>query len=207
MQRIRVTIAGVSPLLMHRYSGEKPPGDEGNVDPRIIAEQFLHLDADGKPVIPGDALMAALVNAGKFHKFGKSKLTTQKTTLVTAFVGVEELMPRLHDHDPWSVDARRIVNPSTGGARLGYRPRFDKWSCTFTLILYSPNEFGENKLRALLDDALMKIGLLAFRPEKRGVFGRAKVTAWKTLTDERKAVRSRLEKQDVDGEVFAAAGA
>jgi hypothetical protein len=181
--------------MMHRYSGDKLPSDDGNIDPRVIAEQFLHLDDDAKPVIPGEALLAAIINGGKFHKFGKSKLTTGKTTLVTAFIGIEEMLPRLHDHDPWSVDARRIVNPSTGGARLGYRPRFDKWSCTFTIILYSPAEFGENKARALVDDAGMKIGLLAFRPERRGSFGRFKVTLWKILSDERSASKSRLTKE------------
>lgn len=201
MQRIKCTITGVSPLMMHRYSGEKPPGDEGNLDTRIIAESFLHLDEDCKPVIPGEALLATIINAGKFHKYGKSKLTTGKTTLVTAFVGIEEMLPRLHDHDPWSVDARRIVNPSTGGARLGYRPRFDRWSCTFTIILYSPNEFGEQKARQLVDDGGMKIGLLAFRPERRGSFGRFKVTCWKTLTDDRKATKSRLAKDPDNGEL------
>lgn len=204
MQRIKCTITGVSPLMMHRYTGEKPVGDEGNIDTRVIAEQFLHLDDDCKPMIPGEALIAAIINAGKFHKFGKSKLTTAKTTLVTAYVGIEEVMPRLHDHDPWSVDARRIVNPSTGGARLGYRPRFDRWACTFTVVLYAPKEFGENKVRALVDDAGMKIGILSFRPERRGNCGRFKVTAWKTLSDENQASTSRLKKEpQPNGEVVA----
>ena len=62
---------------------------------------------------------------------------------------------------------------------MGYRPRFDKWKCTFNLLLYSPEEFGEDKARLLVDDAGMKVGLLSFRPEKKGPFGRFKVECWK----------------------------
>jgi hypothetical protein len=60
-----------------------------------------------------------------------------------------------------------------------YRPRFDKWSLTFPIHLLYPETFGEDLLRRVIDHAGQKIGLLSFRPERKGGFGMFRVDEWK----------------------------
>lgn len=94
--KIEVTITGVSPLLMNRFteanevsvgSGARPTfitsGKRGT--PREQAEPKAYIDKDtGHLYVPGPNIFAAIIAAGTFHKAGKSKITTMKTSLIPA---------------------------------------------------------------------------------------------------------------------------
>jgi hypothetical protein len=56
----------------------------------------------------------------------------------------------------------------------------DAWVAAFTLE-YDPNLITEPQLRTILDDTGSKVGLLDFRPERKGPFGRFMVTSWKPI--------------------------
>lgn len=185
MKRITVTITGVTPMLMHRFgesaevavqNGSRPVHEGEKDSPRNVAEKFAYRGADGTLVLPGPNFFAALVSAGKFHKLGKNKMTTNSSSLVPAIVMVETVAASLGTKI-FEVDSRRIVNPTTRGARLCHRPILYKWSATFTLAINT--ELADEKIvRKLVDDAGNLIGVGAFRPEKRGPFGRFVVTKW-----------------------------
>lgn len=185
--QIEVTITGISPLLLNKFSdeaevatssGHSPGIGNGNRGtPREQAEKTAYRDpTTGELFLPGPNIFASLIDAGRFHKLGKNKVTTQKSSLVPAGILVIEPMASLGTRD-FEVDSRRIVNPATGGARLRHRARLDKWSASFTLEV-DETVFAEDLVRSLVDDAGKKVGLCDFRPAKRGPFGRFVVTRW-----------------------------
>lgn len=185
---IQCKLQGTSPLLCNRFGeeaqqkvslgttaviqGAKPP-------PRAQAEGKLYLGADGKPVLPGPNLMRALVDAGQFIKSGKSKLSTQRTSLVPAGLSIVEIeLPLLPGR--WETDSRSVVIPSTGGRIMCHRPRFDEWKLSLTLDV-DESMFGEAVVRELVDLAGSRIGVGDFRPARRGPFGRFRVDSWKKV--------------------------
>lgn len=189
--KIKVTIEGVSPLLMNRFTEESEikvgggtsvtfSGDKGT--PRQQAEPKRYSDNKGHLFVPGPNIFAALIAAGAFHKAGKSKLTTFKTSLIPAGILVDDLVCSLGT-DKWEVDSRSVVNPSTGGRRMCHRPRVDQWSLSFTLEVDAAM-FSPALVRALVDDAGKKIGLGDYRPAKKGPFGRFVVKRWEALKEE-----------------------
>jgi hypothetical protein len=184
---IKVTIEGVSPLLCNRFhEGAQASVESGTSlnlrgskgTPREQAEPKLYLDSNGKPVLPGTNLMAAITEAGKYVKAGKSKLTTQRSSLIPAGIAVLEIELPLTP-GKWEVDSRAVVIPSTGGRIMAHRPRFDKWAVACTVEV-DHTMFDEKLVRELLDIAGGKIGVGDFRPQRKGPFGRFKVTNWKT---------------------------
>jgi hypothetical protein len=183
--KILVTIRGVTPLLMNRFTeaaevsvsgGHSPTsrGDKGT--PREQAQATAYRKDDGELYIPGPNIFASIIDAGKFHKTGKSKVTTQRSSLIPAGVQVEELVVPLGTKD-FEVDSRRVVIPSTGGAIMKHRARIDEWECTFTLDV-DTEIFTTKLVRLILDDAGKKIGLGDYRPARRGPFGKFVVVEW-----------------------------
>lgn len=195
--KIRITIEGASPLLMNRFTekaeiavsgGTRPTfessGERGT--PREQAGTKAYRDNAGMLFVPGPNLFSALIAAGTFHKAGKSKITTMKTSLVPAGITVEDLVCPLGT-DQWEVDSRSVVNPSTGGRIMCHRPRVDKWQLSFTLDV-DTSMFSPALVRSLVDDAGKKIGLGDYRPQRKGPFGRFVVKEWAVLDEELRAV-------------------
>jgi hypothetical protein len=184
----KVTIVGVSPLLCNKFTdaaalavsgntsavmrGQKPP-------PREQAQAKLYLDSNGKPTLPGTNLMRSIVNAGSFVKSGKSKLSTQRSSVIPAGMSISEIELPIAGAK-WETDSRSVVIPSTGGRIMCHRPRFDDWRVNFTLDV-DETMFSEAIARELLDLAGKRIGVGDFRPERKGPFGRFRVDQWKRI--------------------------
>jgi hypothetical protein len=77
----------------------------------------------------------------------------------------------------FEVDSRSVVIPATGGRIMAHRPRLDKWSLTFRLMI-DTTMFTEAFTRKLVDDAGKRIGLGDFRPDRKGIFGKFVVSNW-----------------------------
>jgi hypothetical protein len=187
MKRVNVTITGTTPLLCNRFtdaaqmaatSGTRLSlsGDKGT--PKEQAEAKLYPGHDGKPMIPTPNLFRCLIDAGTFFKAGKSKVTTQKSSLIPACVEIEGLELPIKHKDPWEVDQRPVRNPATGGRFLCYRPCFHDWTVTF-ILGYDPDMMPVKLLREIVDAAGKRIGLGDFRPSCKGPFGKFVVTNWK----------------------------
>jgi hypothetical protein len=183
---IKATIQGVSPLLQNKFTdaaalavsagtsaaiqGSKPP-------PREQAQAKLYVDSKGKPVLPSPNVLACLVDAGKFLKAGKSKISTNRSSLVPAGISIAEIELPITPQK-WECDSRAVVVPSTGGRIMAHRPRFDEWSVSFTLDV-DGDLFSETVVRELLDLGGKRVGIGDFRPARRGPFGRFVVVSWK----------------------------
>lgn len=189
--KVRVTIQGTTPLLMNRFTEANEVavsggtsvsfrGDKGT--PRDQAAAKRYADTEGRLYIPGPNIFACIIAAGTFHKSGKSKLTTMKSSLIPAGVVVIEMVCLITDADgvpmtEWEVDSRSVVIPSTGGRIMAHRPRIDTWNASFTLDV-DGTMFSPALVRAVVDDAGKKIGLGDFRPARKGPFGRFVVSHW-----------------------------
>lgn len=156
-------------------------GDKGT--PREQAEPKRYVDKGGFLVIPGVNMFRCIIDAGKYLKTGKSKVTTQKSSLVPSFLALEELeCPITVDGKrtkDFEVDSRSVVIPATGGRIMAHRPRLDEWDLSFTLTL-DEKEAELALVRTLVDYAGSKIGLGDFRPDRKGPFGKFKVVLWET---------------------------
>lgn len=191
--KIHVTIEGTTPLIMGRFTEEDAikvsagtstvsVGSKGT--PREQAKKKAYSDSEGNLYIPGPNIFAGLIEAGKFHKSGKSKVTTKKSSLIPAGISLLDIICPLGTKD-FEVDSRSVVIPATGGRIMAHRPRLDTWRLSFQLEV-DTRMFSEQFVRALVDDFGQKIGLGNFRPERKGPFGKFVVTEWR-VEQERKA--------------------
>ena len=186
--KIDIEITGTTALICNRFHDEAAEsatsgrrasataGDRGT--PKEQAEKKLYYGADGKTLmIPQPNLLRCIVDGGSFHKAGKSKITTQKSSLLYACLDIEAAEIPLIHKEPWRVDTRAVRIPSTGGRILAHRPMFDDWVLRFTATL-DTDVVGVKLLRAIVDDAGKKVGLGDFRPATKGPYGKFVVTQW-----------------------------
>ena len=187
MTQLAITITGVSPLICNRFTEDAARKatlqtssalTSAKGTPREKAEPKLYLDDKKRPCVPGPNIYRAIIDAGKFHKAGKTKVTTQKSSLICAAATMLTTDAPIKFKGPWDVDERPVRNPATGGRFLCWRPRFNEWSLSFEMSL-DEDMISENVLRQIVDDAGSKIGLGDFRPDRKGPFGRFVVTSWK----------------------------
>lgn len=191
--RIEAEITGTTGLICNRFhdeaaeaatNGTRPAtsaADRGT--PKEQAEKKLYYGVDGKTlIIPQPNLLRCIVDGGTFHKAGRSKVTTQKSSLLYACLDIEGAEILLLHNEPWRVDTRAVRIPSTGGRILAHRPMFDDWVLRFTATL-DTDVIGVKLLRTIVDDAGKKIGLGDFRPATKGPYGKFVVTRWREIKD------------------------
>jgi len=183
---IECTIQGTSPLLCNRFtdaamesatSGNKlsTVGNKGT--PLEQAEQCLYKSESGTLMIPQPNIFRAFIDGGKFFKAGKSKITTQKSSLLAACLNINEIeIPILHK-EPWTVDTRAVRIPATGGRIAKHRPCFHDWELKFSMQL-DDEVLDVKLLRDIVDTAGKRIGLGDFRPDCKGPFGKFVVKHW-----------------------------
>jgi len=183
---IRVEIEGQTPLLMNRFTeeseikisaGTSPVAVGTKGSPREQATKKAYADDKGNLYIPGPNLFSCIIQAGTFHKAGKAKVTTLKSSLIPAGMAVLDVVCPLNTKD-FEVDSRSVVIPSTGGRIMCHRPRLDTWKLGFRLDV-DEAMFPAAFVRLLIDDAGRKVGLGDFRPARKGPFGKFAVTGWK----------------------------
>lgn len=187
--RINLRAEGASPLLMNRMPEDallnlwrkdrKATGSRGRPDtPRDEAALKLYV-MDGRPYIPAQCFMSALIAAGVFVKLdGKRQISTAKASMLGGMLQVEQHALVL-DTPGWEVDIQQGRNPNGGEAVCIIRPRFDRWAFDAS-VLVDTDQLPLDRYRELFDLAGSRIGLLDFRPAKKGTFGRFKYTRWDT---------------------------
>lgn len=175
MAKIDVGIKGVSALLMHAYPMVVIEGLDKKL-PMEQAEHAAYRDPDTKMLyVPGIALQRALVNGAVFSK-GKGRASLQKLVAACVLISPERLSLGVK---PFALDSRPVVIPATRGRIVRHRPRLDEWAVKFSLE-YDDVLLTEAQIRKVVDDTGTRVGLLDFRPEKKGPFGRFMVTEWLT---------------------------
>lgn len=183
--RFKVRIEGKTPLLCNKFFDEAAMaatngtrmssiGDKGT--PREQAEKKVYIGNDGKPMIPQPNLFKCLIDAGSFFKNGKSKITTQKSSLIPACIELPGVEFSIIHKEPWQVDTRAVCIPSTGGRILCHRPCFHDWALEFEIE--SDGTIPPKLLRDIVDAGGARVGLGDFRPSRKGPFGKFVVTKW-----------------------------
>lgn len=176
MKKIKCEVKGISGLLMHAFPMvpiDNPPIEKRS--PEEQAELVAYRDPDTKMLyIPGIAIQRSFIGAAAYSK-GKGRASLQKQTAACVFVFPDRVTLGVKDY---AIDSRPIVVPSTRGRVIRHRPRLDEWKAKFE-IEYDESLLTERQVRQIVDDAGSRVGLLDYRPEKKGPFGRFIVTEWK----------------------------
>lgn len=191
MLSFRIKIEGITPLLCNKFTDEAAmkategtagslTGDRGT--PMEQAEARLYKDEDEVLMIPQPNLFRCIIDAGKFFKAGRSKVTTQKSSLIPACLMIDDLTIPIVSDEGWTVDTRPVRIPATGGRILCHRPMFNDWILGFTCEL-DESIIGKKLFREIVDAAGKRIGLGDFRPDCKGPFGRFKVISWEEVKD------------------------
>lgn len=174
---VSVIIKGISPLLMNRYPLdpiENPPLAKRPKEEQAELTAY-RIPGTDELYVPAVAIQRALVNGGAYSK-GKGRASLQKQ--VAACVLVTPEYCNLNTKK-FAIDARPVVVPATKGRIVRYRARLDNWETTFS-IEYDENLLKEKEVREIVDNTGSRVGLLDFRPQNKGPFGRFMVTKWQT---------------------------
>lgn len=186
--KIKIKVDGKTPMLMNRFTdaaamaatqGTRTSGPKATLDPKEDAKSRLYTDEKGKVIIPQPNLFRCIIDAGKFFKAGKSKVTTLKSSLIPAAISLDEIHYPLK-HDGWSVDTRPIRIPATGGRILRHRPIFHKWGFAFEVEL-DEEIIPYNLFHEIIEAAGKRIGFGDFRPDCKGPFGKFIVTKFEKV--------------------------
>jgi hypothetical protein len=184
---IEVTIEGITPLICNRFTDAAAESESGGSrgasasqdrgSPLDIAQSKLYIGLGGKPMIPQPNLFRCLVEGGRFHKIGKTQVTTARASMVFSCLDIEAAEIPIEHKQPWTVDTRAVRIPATGGRILAHRPMFHDWRLTFECEL-DVSIIGVKLFRQIVDDAGKRVGLGDFRPATKGPYGRFCVTHW-----------------------------
>lgn len=178
MEKIKVTIQGTTPILFNRF---RDVAIEGKSKKRTGAiadsdiEDKLYQDDKGNTVLPAVYIKNCIVEASKqFKIIGKGKSTYSK--LVASTVDVEPFYIDL-DTDKYEVFRISAVNPMTKGRMIIERPKYNKWSASFELIL-NDESVPISVMNEILEHSGKYVGVGDWRPEKKGMFGKFMITSF-----------------------------
>ena len=172
IRRVKVEVKGVTALLMHRFPIEPIEAIEKKT-PQEQAEIAAYRTPEGGLYVPAVCIQRALISAAAFSK-GKGRASLQRNAAACLMIEPEWVDLGVKT---FAVDSRAVVVPATKGRVVRHRPRIDAWALAFS-VDFDDSLLRETELRRIVDDAGQRVGLLDFRPEKRGMFGRFMVTTW-----------------------------
>lgn len=182
------TIKGISSLLQHAFEQTFGQDEEAreiareNNVPREEARKFLYLSNDGGVFIPGAAFGRLLREAGSSHKQKGSRKSVKWIVPAGCTVTDDQVTLLNGDGSPmgaeaFEVDSRPVVIPSTKGRIMRHRPRFDEWSAKISMEI-DEKVISAKLIHQLLEEGGRRLGILDFRPERGGPFGRFEVVEW-----------------------------
>jgi len=180
---------GLTPLLMHRFDEEVELEQTTRkvhiqrIDPREAAEKVAYRTADGHLFLPGSAIARMLREAGAAHKQRGSRKSLKYIMPAAVLVLEDQIVLRDIEGNPlteFEVDSRAVVIPSTKGRVMRHRPRLNLWNIEFTLEV-DDEMIDPTTVHQLIQEGGRKLGLLDYRPEKGGAFGRFQATSWAVL--------------------------
>lgn len=186
IKHFKIEITGTTPLLCNKFTdaaalaatnSERGAVTLAERTPMEECETRLYYDVDDNTIIPGSNLFSCLIEGGKFFKIGRSKVTTQQTSMVSACLMMGTFAIPIKSKEGWTVDTRPIRNPVTKGKVNRHRPIFNDWALTFECELDS-SLISPKMFREIVDAAGKRIGLGDFRPACKGMYGKFKVTKW-----------------------------
>ena len=175
---IKVQIEGTTPLLFNRFRDVQIEGkSKKNTGARAESdiEDKLYL-IDEKICLPAVYLKNCITEASKqFKIIGKGKSTYSK--IVASTVDIEPFMIELKS-GKYEIFRISAVNPMTKGRMMTERPKFNKWSAEFEVVINDP-AVPVSVINEILEHAGKYVGVGDWRPEKKGMFGKFMITSFK----------------------------
>lgn len=196
-----VCIEGVSALLQHRFSDAEATEEttrkvhRKKQDPREAAEKAAYRNDSGELYIPGTAIARMLREAGAAHKQRGSRKSLKYVVPAAVLVVEEQIVLRDAEGKPltkFEVDSRPVVIPSTKGRIMRHRPRLNSWHAEFSLEI-KEDLMDPQLIHQLLAEGGLQLGLLDFRPEKGGSFGRFAIVSWSVLAQSEAVLAAAAE--------------
>lgn len=163
---IAITIQGLmnSALLQHRFSNAVPSAGE---TPREAAEACAYREPDGL-WIPGASINSMLREAGA------TAAIVQEDRIPLFNIELGDARERLQTFE---VDSRSVIIPKTNVRVMRHRPRLDRWSADF-ILLVNETVLVAAEVKLLLTKGGRRIGIGDFRPGRGGTFGRFMIRSW-----------------------------
>jgi len=171
--KIEVSIKGVSPLLMNKFSeptqGESKRGKKV-YDAEEEAEKKTYRTSDGKLFLPSSHFKASMVKAGADFKMTGRK-TYKEYIKSGVFINEEEIVL---DQQEYEIHTEPVVIQR---ARvMSWRPKFKTWSCSFTIEIVD-EMINQTTLKEILTMAGKYKAVGDYRPD----FGRFEVVEFKKV--------------------------
>ena len=181
--KIRVTVKGLTPLLMNRLNPEdlksKSRRKLQETDFERQSEKSAYIDEiNGKRqlYIPNYVIYAMILHTAKQYRARRISLSH----LLAGTIRIEpEKIPL--GTDKYEIDIRPVVIQKS--RVLKARAKVPNWKITFYIIYnkkYLPENIPET-LKTILEDAGVRVGLLDYRPQHMGWFGTFEVEKFEVI--------------------------
>lgn len=181
IKKISVKIRGIAPLLHHAYKEtmeeRQTKRKTVNLSKEEEAKDALYTDEKGEIYQPSNHIEGALIKASSNFKWSGKK--TYKDLMKSAIL-VEPQEIYFPESKNYKIDVRTAVIPATRGRVFAIRPRWDKWTMEFSIIVMDAENIANETLKQILEYAGRFIGIGTFRPK----FGRFEVTKFEEIKDE-----------------------
>lgn len=182
MKKIKISIEGTSPLLMDRFSNEaylaqkqaRRITKEYNSEEEAEASAYWSSKGKKELIIPSMVLYASLLNGASWHKIQKRSAKTMLAGSIR--IEPEEISLGTKEYE---VDVRAVVIQRQ--RVLKGRARVDSWKATFTIVYNEKLIANPLIIKEVLEESGMRIGIMAFRPQKGGPYGTFKVTGFEEI--------------------------
>ncbi len=178
MKDIQVEIKGTTPILMN--SPKSMIEDMTKTSrkttqkhiPEEEAERVAYRMKSGELYIPAEAIKGTMVGGASYKKFGK--FAAKPFIAAGVIITPTEVGLGTKDYD---IDLRTVVIQRNRVVKA--RPKIENWKVKFTISYDETMITNHEDIRAILEEAGKRVGLLDFRPQKLGNFGMFEVTKWK----------------------------
>lgn len=171
VDRIRLRLAGTSPLIVHKWSEkakkqmldrqmQRASQGKAAKDPEQDYRDSLYTRPDGSYGFPAVAFKAAAVRAGTY--------CDMKMVFLRGAFHVEGDLVLIEGEPEPREDMVRV---GQGTADIRYRPQFPKWATELD-ITFNNRALSAEQIVNLFEIAGFAVGVGEWRPEKDGQFGR-----------------------------------
>lgn len=186
MRNFKIKVKGVTPYMQHRMDDatlqdwEKRRGtiierDGLNEEPERKAAFHSYINQEGDYFIPAEHFKQSFIKGGAFvkAKVGNSKKSMKN--IVAGMWRIEE--PEIKLAKFHEVDVRSAVNKNVKARIMVYRPKWNKWSAEFTLLIDDDAKNGVtlDTIEAIVGYSGRYLGIGSYRPEHTGEFGRFEI--------------------------------
>lgn len=178
-KKIKVQIKGITPLLMHRIIPDEldNTGARNTTKPddrKEYARQHAYWkdgEIDGELCIPARCIRAAMMKASTAYRIKGRYLSTM-------LQGITEISPEEIGlgKKTYDVDERAVTIKSSKIIRA--RAKVFPWKADFDLDYLDEYLKDSKILYKVIKDAGFLKGLMDFRPQKKGNFGKFEITKW-----------------------------